>query len=176
MGSWCEPNSQTINWLQPKSHFIRWNFGRQECQSTSFAVFGKFAILDIWSLSSQHFDAVCAGFGYIIYTQYIWITILYLLVFHPWYLHLHNSILYLVFMTNTIISVLQVYWVVPPLCLVKPVTGGGGFRVEDMEFPGVLKKWFVEFPEVNKKNRGISSGDQENIMWCGILRGLGFRP
>ena len=67
-------------------------------------------------------------------------------------------------MTNTIISVLQVYRVVPPLCLVKPVTGEGGFRVEDMEFPGVLKKWFVEFPEVNKKKRGISSGDQENIM------------
>ena len=32
----------------------------------------------------------------------------------------------------------------------KPNGGGGGEGgVEYMEFPGVLKKWQVEFPEVN---------------------------
>ena len=32
-----------------------------------FAVFGKFAIVDIWSLSSQYLDTVCADFGHILY-------------------------------------------------------------------------------------------------------------
>ena len=40
-------------------------------------------------------------------------------------------------------------------------TGGG----EDMKFPEVSKKQYVEFPGVNKKQSGISNGDQEEIMW-----------
>ena len=46
-------------------------------------------------------------------------------------------------------------------------------EVEDMEFPGVLKKLQEEFPGVIKEEQtGISRGDQES----GISRGLGFRP
>ena len=33
-----------------------------------------------------------------------------------------------------------------------------------MEFPGVLKKYQVEFQGVNQKWHGISRGDQEKIM------------
>ena len=36
-------------------------------------------------------------------------------------------------------------------------------RVQEMEFPGVLEKWQMNFPGVNQKQRAIS-------------RGLGFRP
>ena len=36
-------------------------------------------------------------------------------------------------------------------------------KVEDMEFPGVLKE-HAEIPGVNLKN-GISRADQEKIMW-----------
>ena len=36
---------------------------------------------------------------------------------------------------------------------------------EDMEFPGVLTKWQVDFPGVNFKQHVISRGDQEKIMW-----------
>ena len=34
-----------------------------------------------------------------------------------------------------------------------------------MEFPGVSKKEHAKFPEVNKKQTGISKGDQEKIVW-----------
>ena len=38
-------------------------------------------------------------------------------------------------------------------------------RVEDMEFPGVLKKEHVEIPGVKYKRSGISRDNQEQIMW-----------
>ena len=47
-------------------------------------------------------------------------------------------------------------WAIPE----KKQTAG----VEDMEFPGVLKKQNVEIPRVNKKG-GISRSDQEKIVW-----------
>ena len=39
--------------------------------------------------------------------------------------------------------------------------GGGGRRVEEMEFPGGLKKYNPETPGVNKKRSGISKYDQQ---------------
>ena len=36
---------------------------------------------------------------------------------------------------------------------------------ENVEFPGVLKKYHVDFPGVNNKKNGISRGDREKIMW-----------
>ena len=46
--------------------------------------------------------------------------------------------------------------------------------VEDMEFPGVLKKGHYEIPGVNYKRSGISRGVQEEKS-CGIsMMGLGF--
>ena len=40
--------------------------------------------------SSQHLDTVCADFSHIlyIYVQHIWMTVLYLLAFYAWRLHL----------------------------------------------------------------------------------------
>ena len=35
---------------------------------------------------------------------------------------------------------------------------------EDIEFPGVSKKWHVEFKVANENESGISKGDQEKIM------------
>ena len=90
-----------------------WSDEILDCKNKLFAVFGKFAILDIWSVSSQHLNRVYIVWAHLVYIQHIWITVLYLLVFHPLYLHLYCCILYPVFMTNIIISVLQVYWVVP---------------------------------------------------------------
>ena len=46
--------------------------------------------------------------------------------------------------------------------------------VENMEFPGVMKKLQVNFPAVNLKQRGISKGDQEKIVR--YFQDLGFRP
>ena len=42
----------------------------------------------------------------------------------------------------------------------KSNTGG----VEEMEFPGVLKKEHVEIPGKKKKSSGISMGVQEKLM------------
>ena len=53
-------------------------------------------------------------------------------------------------------------------------TGWGG-GVEDMEFPGVLKKKQLRFPAVNQKQCEISRGDQAKIMW-NLYKGLYFRP
>ena len=46
--------------------------------------------------------------------------------------------------------------------------------VEDMEFPGVLKKKQVHFPGVNQKQCEISRGDKK-VMW-NFYKGLYFRP
>ena len=48
-------------------------------------------------------------------------------------------------------------WAIPE----KIQTGGGG----DIEFPGVSKKWHMEFKVANENESGISKGDQEKIIW-----------
>ena len=53
--------------------------------------------------------------------------------------------------------------------------GEGGGGVEDMKFPGVIKKKQVHFPGVNQKQCDISRGDQEKVMW-NFYKGLCFRP
>ena len=57
--------------------------------------------------------SLCRLLAHLVYIQHIWITVLYLLVFYPWYLHLYYGNLYPVFMTNTMISVLHVHCVLP---------------------------------------------------------------
>ena len=52
---------------------------------------------------------------------------------------------------------LPLNWAIPE----KKKQGG----VENVEFPGVLKKYHVDFPGVNNKKNGISRGDREEIMW-----------
>ena len=43
-------------------------------------------------------------------------------------------------------------------------------RFEDMEFPGVSKKWHVEFPGMNQRRNGISKGDRKNnVQFLGVL-------
>ena len=46
--------------------------------------------------------------------------------------------------------------------------------VEDMEFPGVLKKGHYEIPGVNYKRSGISRGVQEEKSCRISMMGLGF--
>ena len=53
--------------------------------------------------------------------------------------------------------------------------GKGGGGVEDMKFPGVIKKKQVHFPGVIQKQCDISRGDQEKVMW-NFYKGLCFRP
>ena len=43
----------------------------------------------------------------------------------------------------------------------KSKLGAGG----DIEFPGVSKKWHMEFKVANENESGISKGDQEIIIW-----------
>ena len=95
-----------------KLYFVRWNFGRKECQLSKLQFLPNFPFyasglyyLNIWIQFVQTLGTSC------LYTTYLVKCIL-LTCFHPWYLHLYYAILYLVFTTNTIISVLQVYWVV----------------------------------------------------------------
>ena len=50
-------------------------------------------------------------------------------------------------------------WAIPE----KNQTGGWG-EGEDIEIPGLFKKQHAEFPGVNKKQIGISKGEQETFM------------
>ena len=64
-----------LYWRTQKTSTQIFNSSSPECQPKLFAVFSKFAILDIWSLSSQHLDTVCTDFGNILYIYNIYLLV-----------------------------------------------------------------------------------------------------